>query len=76
MDTPLSDTLLTLNPSDIQPRPVTYLRSAELARRWGTTPGALAQLRYRGTGPEFVRIPGIGIRYALDVVERYERTGR
>lgn len=72
----MADKLLTLNPSDLHPKPVTYLRSSELARRWGTTPGALAQLRYRNTGPEFVRIPGIGIRYALDVVERYERTGR
>jgi hypothetical protein len=76
MGTLLSDRLLTLTPSDLQPHPVTYLRSTELARRWGTTTGALAQLRYRGTGPEFVRIPGVGIRYALDVVERYERAGR
>ena len=76
MGTPLSDTLLTLTPADLQPKPVTYLRSSELARRWGTTPGALAQLRYRNTGPEFVRIPGIGVRYRLDVVAQYERAGR
>ena len=49
-----------------------YLPAAKLAQRWGTTTGALAQLRYRGTGPHFVRIPGVGIRYPLDMIERYE----
>ena len=53
-----------------------YLPAAKLARRWGTTIGALAQLRYRGTGPDFVRIPHVGIRYPLDHVERYEKAGR
>lgn len=72
----MADTLLTNHPSTGQEaRPVTYLRSAELARRWGTTLGALANLRYRGTGPDYVRIPGVGIRYALDVIQRYEKTG-
>jgi hypothetical protein len=73
----VADQLLTHHPSIGQEvRPVTYLRSAELARRWGTTTGALANLRYRGTGPDFVRIPGIGIRYSLDVIQRYEKAGR
>lgn len=50
-----------------------YLRARELAGRWGTTIKALAQLRYRGTGPEYVYIKNVGIRYPLDAVERWER---
>lgn len=72
----MTDKLLTLDAaSEQEPRMVTYLRAAELARRWGTTPGALAAQRYRGTGPEYVKIPCVGIRYRLDVIERYERAG-
>ena len=77
MEPPVSDALLTLAPfTGDEPRMVTYLRTADLARRWATTPGALAQMRYRGSGPAFVKIPGIGVRYALEVVEAYERAGR
>ena len=73
----MSDALLTLAPfTDQEPRMVTYLRTADLARRWATTPGALAQMRWRGTGPSFVKIPGVGVRYALDVIEAYERSGQ
>jgi len=50
-----------------------YLRTAELAARWGTTPAAVAQLRYRGLGPAYVRLPNVGIRYQLDAVEAYEQ---
>lgn len=49
-----------------------YLRATELAQRWGTTVKALAQLRYRGTGPDYVKIPNVGVRYPLDAVERWE----
>ena len=52
--------------------PPTYLRASELAQRWGTSAGALAQLRYRNTGPAYVNIRGVGIRYNLTVVEEYE----
>ena len=52
--------------------PSTYLRASELAQRWGTSIGALAQLRYRNTGPAYVNIQGVGIRYNLTVVEEYE----
>lgn len=50
-----------------------YLRTSDLAARWGTTPAALAQLRYRCLGPAYVRLPNVGIRYALDAIEAYEK---
>lgn len=52
-----------------------YLRAAELAQRWGTSSKALAQLRYRGVGPDYVNIQNVGIRYPLDAVERWEQAG-
>lgn len=73
----MTDKLLTLDAaSEQEPRMVTYLRTTDLARRWATSPGALAQMRYRSTGPSFVKIPGVGVRYALHVVEAYERAGQ
>lgn len=58
------------------PEQKTYLRASELAQRWATTQGALAQLRYRGVGPAYVRLPGVGIRYALEVIEAYEKASQ
>lgn len=52
--------------------PVVFLRAAELAERWGTTQNSLAQMRYHGKGPIYVRIDGVGIRYNLDSIEEYE----
>ena len=47
------------------------LRPEQLAERWGTSTGRLANLRCYGQGPKFVRI-GTSIRYRLSDVESYE----
>lgn len=47
-----------------------------LAERWGTTPAALSQLRYRGTGPTFIRVGAKTIRYRLVDVLSYEEAQR
>jgi predicted DNA-binding transcriptional regulator AlpA len=37
---------------------------AEAVANWlGTTPGALAQMRYMGKGPKFIKLGGRSIRY-------------
>lgn len=36
---------------------------AALAEFLGTTTGALAQMRYRGVGPKFIKLGGKAIRY-------------
>lgn len=44
----------------------------QLADRWGMTTGALAQQRFRGDGPVFVRVSARAVRYRLADVEAYE----
>ncbi|MGG5172685.1 helix-turn-helix transcriptional regulator [Pseudarthrobacter sp. J1738] len=39
------------------------LKPAAVAEWLGITPGALAQMRYLGKGPRFVKIGGRSIRY-------------
>lgn len=48
----------------------------QLADRWGMSVQALSQLRYRGTGPTFVRVGAKTIRYRLVDVEAYEEAQR
>lgn len=45
----------------------------ELAERWDMSVQALSQLRYRGTGPKFVRIGAKSIRYRVTDVDAYEQ---
>lgn len=47
------------------------LRADELAIRWSTSPGRLANLRSAGRGPRYCRI-GTSIRYRLEDIEQYE----
>lgn len=49
------------------------LTPEQLGKRWNKTPAALAQLRYLGTGPRFVRVSARTIRYRLADVEAYEQ---
>ena len=48
-----------------------FLDTFELAERWKTTRGNLANKRYRGEAPEFIKI-GKKILYPIDVVEGIE----
>ncbi len=52
------------------PAPV-FLTPADLAARWQTTTGALADERYRGVGPSYLKL-GARVRYRLADVEAYE----
>lgn len=47
------------------------LRAGELAERWGTSTGRLANMRSAGIGPTFLKI-GASIRYRLSDIEAYE----
>ena len=52
------------------------LTPQDLADRWTTTTGALAQQRYRGDSVPFVRIGKRTIRYRLADVLAYEEAQR
>ena len=47
------------------------LRPADLAERWGTSAGRLANMRSAGIGPKYCKI-GTSIRYRLSDIEAYE----
>lgn len=36
---------------------------AQVGERFGVTVGALAQMRYRGNGPKFIKLGGKQVRY-------------
>jgi hypothetical protein len=50
-----------------------YLTAKILAKRWATSEYYLYKLRVAGTGPPFLRIGRVGIRYSLVAVEEFER---
>jgi hypothetical protein len=47
------------------------LKPAELARRWGTTTGSLANMRSAGKGPDYLKI-GSRVMYPMAAIEAYE----
>lgn len=50
----------------------TQLATAEeVAEAFGYTPQGLAQMRYRGTGPKFIKLGGRAVRYRWDDVEAW-----
>ena len=49
------------------------LTQEQLAERWGKTKGALAQMRYRGNGPRFLKI-GNSIHYRIQDVLDFEES--
>ena len=51
---------------------VAYLLEKELAARWRITQSTLQRWRYRGMGPNFVKLSG-RVLYPASVVETYER---
>jgi len=52
-----------------QPEPL--LESNVIADLLGTTPQNLAQLRYRGTGPKFIKLGHRAVRYRWSDVEAW-----
>lgn len=52
----------------MEERPAT---ASEVADFLGVTPAALAQLRYTGKGPRFIKISGRGVRYRWSDVREW-----
>ncbi len=50
-----------------------FITSADLARRWKMTNGAVQAMRRRGNGPPFVMLGPARIRYAVDDVLAFEQ---
>jgi hypothetical protein len=51
--------------------PETLLTPAQLAERWQKPESTLAQWRWRGVGPTYLKLQG-AVRYRLSDVEAYE----
>jgi predicted DNA-binding transcriptional regulator AlpA len=55
--------------------------ATDVAQHLGYSPEGLAQMRYRGTGPKFIKLGGRAVRYRWSDVEAWldrqtmERTG-
>lgn len=52
------------------------LTTAELAEYLATTPASVAQMRYRGTGPTFIKAGPYLVRYRWDDVQEWLDAGR
>lgn len=61
--------------------PDELIAPSALAEEWGTTEANLAQQRYRGNGPRFIKITGRAVRYRRSDINAYldaqtrQRTG-
>lgn len=51
--------------------PHKVLKAESVADWLGTTPGALAQMRYLGKGPKFVKLGARSIRYRVSDVNEW-----
>lgn len=49
----------------------TFITRKDLAQRWHTSTGHLANLAYKGQGPRFTKI-GTRVLYKLSDIEAYE----
>lgn len=49
-----------------------YFTPSELATRWKTTTGYLANRRYQSLGPEYIKL-GAKVLYPIDGILAYER---
>jgi hypothetical protein len=56
--------------------PEILLTARDLAQRWGMTPVAVRAMRYRGAGPEFIRLSERRIRYRLATILEFERNAK
>ena len=52
-----------------------FLTSKELADRWRLSDQTLANWRYTGKGPQFIRV-GSRVLYPIDKVQEYETRNR
>lgn len=56
-------------PTDIEPARLST--PAQLGERFGMTTGALAQMRYKGNGPKFIKLGGKQIRYSEKSIQEW-----
>ena len=52
-------------------QPEQLLETKVIAEYMGTTPQNLAQMRYRGTGPKFIKLGARSVRYRWSDVEAW-----
>jgi hypothetical protein len=50
---------------------VPHINQVELSRRWRLSPRTLERWRYRGTGPQYLKVGG-RVVYRLDDIEAFE----
>ena len=50
---------------------VQHINQVELSRRWRLSPRTLERWRYRGTGPQYLKVGG-RVVYRLDDIEAFE----
>ena len=50
---------------------VQHFNQVELSRRWRMSPRTLERWRYRGTGPQFLKVGG-RVVYRLEDIETFE----
>ena len=50
---------------------VQHFNQVELSRRWRLSPRTLERWRYRGTGPQFLKVGG-RVVYRLEDIETFE----
>lgn len=50
---------------------VEHINQVELSRRWRLSPRTLERWRYRGTGPQYLKVGG-RVVYRLDDIEAFE----
>lgn len=48
-----------------------YLTTSQVGELLGLSTGALAQMRFKGTGPLYVKLGGRSVRYRQDDVEQW-----
>jgi hypothetical protein len=48
-----------------------HINQVELSRRWRLSPRTLERWRYRGTGPQYLKVGG-RVVYRLDDIEAFE----
>lgn len=53
----------------------TYLKTAELAERWGLSQVTLRHWRRQGRGPAYLKV-GKNVRYDLAEIQTYEQRNR
>lgn len=56
-------------PTDVEPDRLST--PAQLGERFGMTTGALAQMRYKGNGPKFIKLGGRQIRYSESDIQAW-----